>query len=70
MQHYIEATNSEIEALISEHIHSERDRKILRLKLIDGYTHEKIAEICEMSTRQVFTIVKKSVSALLKMRSA
>ena len=68
MQHYIEATNSEIEALISEHIHSERDRKILRLKLIDGYTHEKIAEIVEMSPRQIFDIVKKSVSELARKR--
>ena len=64
MQHYIEATNSEIENLISEYIHSERDRKILRLKLIDGYTHEQIAEICEMSPRQIKTIVKRSVSAI------
>lgn len=64
MQHYIEATNSELESLISEHIHSERDRKILRMKLIDGYTHERIAEICEMSTRQIKTIVKRSVSVI------
>ena len=69
MQHYIEAKNSEIEALISEYIHSERDRKILRLKLIDGYTHEKIAEICEMSPRQIKTIVKKSVDIITKIKT-
>lgn len=29
MQHYITLTNSEIAELISEHIHSERDRYIM-----------------------------------------
>ena len=58
MQHYIELTNSEIAEKISEHIHSERDRRILRMKMIDGLTYEKIAEIVEMSPRQIKNIVK------------
>lgn len=58
MQHYITLTNSELAERISEHIHSERNRKIMRLKLIDGLTYEKIAEIVEMSPRQIKNIVK------------
>lgn len=59
MQHYITLTNSELAERISENIHSERNRKIMRLKLIDGLTYEKIAEIVEMSPRQIKNIVKR-----------
>lgn len=58
MQHYVELTNSEIERRITEYIHSQRDRKIMRMKLIDGLTYERIAEIMEMSSRQIKNIVK------------
>ena len=51
--------NSEIEHRISEHIHSERDRKIMHLRLVDGYTYERIAESVEMSPRQIREIVHK-----------
>lgn len=64
MQHYIQLTNSELADLISEHIHSERDRQILKLKLIDGYTYEKIAEIYEMSPRYIRSLVKKQTGRL------
>lgn len=64
MQHYNTLTNSEIAELISEHIHSERDRYIMKMKLIDGYTYEKIAEIVDMSPRYVRSIVKKQTDRL------
>ena len=52
-------TNSEIAAIIAERIHSERDRRIMCMKLIDGLTYERIAEAVEMSPRQVYRLVKK-----------
>lgn len=55
----IDLPNSEIEHRISERIHSERDRRIMRMRLVDGYTYEAIAEAVEMSTRQIHAIVKK-----------
>ena len=64
MQSYIALTNSELAELIGEHIHSERDRQILKLKLIDGYTYEKIAEIYEMSPRYIRSLVKKQTGRL------
>lgn len=64
MQHYITLTNSEIAEIISEHIHSERDRYIMKMKLIDGYTYEKIAEIVDMSPRYIRSIVKKQTDRL------
>ena len=64
MQHYIQLTNSELAELIGEHIHSERDRQIMKLKLIDGLTYEKIAEIYEMSPRYIRSLVKKLTERL------
>ncbi len=61
MQHYIELTNSQLAEKISEHIHSERNRQIMRMKLIDGYTYEKIAEIVQMSPRYVRSLVKRLI---------
>ena len=52
-------TNSEIAAIIADRIHSERDRRIMRMKLIDGMTYERIAEEVEMSPHQVYRLVKK-----------
>ena len=64
MQQYIALTNSELAELIGEYIHSERDRQIMKMKLIDGYTYEKIAEIYEMSPRYIRSLVKKQTGRL------
>jgi len=37
-------TNSQICALIDEHIHSDRDRRILKRRLVDGCCFEPLAE--------------------------
>lgn len=50
-------TNSQIRALIDEWIHSDRDRQILSLRLINGFTFERIAELVDMSDKQVKRIV-------------
>ena len=65
MQHYITLTNSEIADKIGEIIHSERDRNIMSLRLIQGYTYEKIGELCEMSVVQIKRIVKKYLCMIL-----
>lgn len=59
-------TNSQISFLIDEHIHSERDRKLLKRRLIDGITFERLAEEFELSDRQVKNIVYKTESRVLK----
>ena len=64
MQHYITLSNSQLAELIGEHIHSERNRQIMRMKLIDGYTYEKIAEVVQMSPRYVRTLVKRLTERL------
>lgn len=62
----MEYTNSQIKALIAEHIHSERDRQILYRRLVDGVVFEKLAEEFSMSPRQIRTIVHKQESILFK----
>ena len=38
----MEYTNSQIKALIDEHIHSLRDREVLYYRLVDGLTYDQI----------------------------
>ena len=62
----MEYTNSRIRELIAEYIHSERDRKILERRLIDGITFERLAEEFEMSPRQIRTVVHRRESILFR----
>lgn len=62
----IEYTNSQIVALIDEHIHSERDRRILKRRLVDGICFEPLAEEFDMSVRQMKNIVYKAQERLFK----
>lgn len=50
-------TNKEVSELIDDNVHSERDRYILKRKLIDGITFERLAEDVDMSVRGVRYIV-------------
>lgn len=54
-----EYTNSQVYNLINEHIHSERNRAILKRRLIDGICYEPLAEEFGMSVRQIKQIVYK-----------
>ena len=57
MMNLTNITNTQIKEVISEYIHSERDRGILVDKYCNGYTYERIAEINDMSTVQIKRIV-------------
>lgn len=59
-------TNSQIAALIDEHIHSERDRAILKRRLIDGICYEPLAEEFDLSTQRVKAIVYKAQERLFR----
>lgn len=60
----MEYSNSEIRRLIDEYIHSERDRRILYRRLVDGVCYEPLAEEFQLSVRQVKSIVYKASSVL------
>ncbi len=53
-------TNSELDHAISERIHSERDRNILRRKLIDGISYDALADETGMSPRGLKYLVKRN----------
>ena len=57
-------TNSQIEHLVDEWIHSERDRKILKRRFIDGAIYEQLAEEFDMSERQMRNIVYRAEKEL------
>ena len=59
-------TNSRIRELIAEYIHSERDRKILERRLIDGLTFERLAEEFDMSVSQMKRIIQKNSRELFR----
>lgn len=59
-------SNSEIEHLINEWVHSERDRKILKRRLIDGICYEPLADEFDISVRQMKNIISKAEQQLFK----
>ena len=62
----MEYTNTQIRDLIAEHIHSERDRRILERRLIDGVTFERLAEEQELSVSQVKRIIWKGSEIIFR----
>lgn len=62
-------SRTEIEFLIDEWIHKERDRQILKRRLLDGICYEPLAEEFDLSVRQVKNIVYKAEDKLFKKAS-
>lgn len=50
-------TTGELSKAIDDWVFSERDRKILKRRLIDGICYEPLAEEFDLSVRQVKSIV-------------
>ena len=59
-------SRSELDNAISEWCLNERYREILRYRFLDGYTYEKIAELVDMSDRQIKRIVYRYGDVVLK----
>ena len=62
----IEYTNSEMSQLIDEHIHNQRNREILKRRLLDGICYEPLAEEFNLSVRHIKNIVYKNQDKLFK----
>ena len=62
----MEYTNSQICGIIDEHIHSRRDREIMKRRLIDGICYEPLAEEFELSTVQVKRIVRREQNRIAR----
>ena len=64
-----DVSRSQLETAIDEWIigrYAERNRKILKRRLIDGITYERLAEEFDLSTQQIKNIVYKCENLLFK----
>ena len=59
-------SRSEWENLIDEYIFKERDRSILKRRLLDGVCFEPLAEEFDLSVQQTKTIVYRATEKLIK----
>ena len=59
-------SNTQLANAIDEWIHSERDRKILKRRLIDGICYEPLADEFGISVRQMKNIVSKAEAKLFR----
>ena len=55
-----EKSRSEIELVIDEWILNERNRAVLKRRMCDGITYERLAEEFDLSTQQIKNIIYKS----------
>lgn len=60
MQDFGDLSVSQVRYLIDEWIFNERDRNMLKRRLLDGITYEKIAEEFNLSVRQTKNIIYRS----------
>lgn len=61
-----ELSRSQIEHLIDEWIFSERDRAIVKRRMLDGICYEPLAEEFDLSVRQIKKIVYKSQETIFR----
>jgi hypothetical protein len=66
MSKYDDVPNSEICKQIDEWIKSERDRKILKRRLIDGICFEPLADEFQLSVSQTKRIIYRCENELFK----
>ena len=62
----IEYTNDKMEYVISQYIHSERDRSILRRWFIDGKLQKEIADEHSLTIRAIRKIIVKYEAVLFR----
>lgn len=59
-------SRSELEHLINEWIFNERDRAIVKRRILDGVHYERLAEEFDLSVQQTKEIVYKANEILIK----
>lgn len=64
MNRFTTISNSELAALIDEWVKGERDRKLMKRRLIDSIKLEPLAEEFDLSVQHVATIVSKNIKII------
>ena len=62
----MEYTNSRIREIIGEYIHDEKHRRLMRRRLIDNITIDRLAEEFDMSVSQVKRIIWKDSKIIFR----
>lgn len=62
----IDLSRTEWENLIDEWIFNERDRQIIKRRLLDGLTFEQLAEEFNFSTQNIQRIIYKGTARLFR----
>lgn len=65
-KYHIDISRSELNALIDEWVFNERDRAIVKRRLLDGICYEPLAEEFDLSVRHVKTIVYKAEQKIVQ----
>lgn len=65
-KYHIHISRSELNALIDEWVFNERDRAIVKRRLLDGICYEPLAEEFDLSVRHVKTIVYKAEQKIVQ----
>ena len=65
MKHILDLSRSEIVNAIDEWILNERDREMLKRRLVDGITYEALSYEFDLSVRHIKTIIYKGEEKLL-----
>ena len=66
MNRFTNISNTELSQLIDEWVRGERDRAIMKRRLIDGICFEPLAEEFELSVTHTWKIVEKNLKILNK----
>ena len=61
---FLDKSNSEIVELINEYIHSERDRKLMQRRFVDGIRYEPLSEEFDLSTVHTKRIIYKQTETI------
>lgn len=65
MNRFTNISNTELSKLIDEWVKGERDRRIMKRRLIDCICFEPLAEEFDLSVQHTHTIVSKNIKILL-----
>lgn len=65
MNRFTNISNTELSKLIDEWVKGERDRRIMKRRLIDCICFEPLAEEFDLSVQHTHTIVSKNIKILI-----
>ena len=65
MKPFDDMSRTEIEYLVTEWVHNQRNRNIAKSRFLDGLTYESISEIYDLSVNQTKNIIQKVKEILL-----